>query len=203
MSFVKNIVGKFSGISGKADEDVQLEDSTTADDYEKKGASTSAKGIFADDDDTSAGDTVKYNPTGAMPTHDFESFTSHSAPKSGVSSTKKVDDKAGTPHLYDLNAARSQPKFKLNFISLHDIFDAKNVANLMIERDTIIVVNIANLSDEEKRRAMDFLDGAKYVSRSVFARFTDTICAFIPSEIELHGDFYGQVEIASFNDRNF
>lgn len=203
MSFIKDIAGKFSGFGNKQDDDELLEDATSGDDYETKGATTSATGIFADDDDTPAGDTVKYSPTGAFSSSSrgFEGFTPTAA-KTEVPTARKSEDKA-TPHLYDLNAARSQPKFKLNFISLHDIYDAKNVANLMIERDTIIVVNISNLSDEEKRRAMDFLDGAKYVSKSVFARFTDTICAFIPDEIELHGDFYGQVEIASFNDSNF
>lgn len=202
MSFVKNIVGKFPGFGSKPEGDAILEDATSSDDYEEKGAASSAKGIF-DDDDTSV-DNIKYSPTSAFSAPEFDAFAPSSSSRTAeVSATKKTAEKAAGPHLYDLNAARSQPKFKLNFISLHDIYDAKNVANLMIERDTIIVVNIANLADDEKRRAMDFLDGAKYVSKSVFARFTDTICAFIPEEIELHGDFYGQVEIASFDDRNF
>ena len=79
--------------------------------------------------------------------------------------------------------------------SLHDIYDAKNVANLMMDRNTIVVVNLSLLSEDQSKRAMDFLDGAKYVTKSVFARFTESICAFIPSDIELHGDFYNQVEL--------
>ena len=91
--------------------------------------------------------------------------------------------------------SRSGSKFKLTFISLHDIYDAKNVANLMMDRNTIVVVNLSLLSEDQSKRAMDFLDGAKYVTKSVFARFTESICAFIPSDIELHGDFYNQVEL--------
>ena len=86
-------------------------------------------------------------------------------------------------------------KFKLTFISLHDIYDAKNVANLMMERNAIVVVNLSLLTEDQSKRAMDFLDGAKYVTKCVFARFTESICAFIPSDIELHGDFYNQVEL--------
>ena len=97
-----------------------------------------------------------------------------------------------------MNSAKTQSKFKLNFIALHDIYDAKNVANLMIDQNAMVVVNLGLLSDEQKRRAMDFLDGAKYVTNSIFTRFTENICAFLPESVELHGDFYGQVDLDDF-----
>ena len=31
-----------------------------------------------------------------------------------------------------------------------------------------------------------------------FTRFTENICAFLPESVELHGDFYGQVDLADF-----
>ena len=69
----------------------------------------------------------------------------------------------------------------------------------MMEKDTIVVVNLSYLSDEQKIRAMDFLDGAKYVTKSVFVRFAENICAFVPESVELFGDFFSQVDLGSFN----
>ena len=125
---------------------------------------------------------------------DFDSDKNDFMP---LKSFEEVSAPTGSSNIYNMNSskARSGSKFKLTFISLHDIYDAKNVANLMIDQNAMVVVNLGLLSDEQKRRAMDFLDGAKYVTKSVFARFTESICAFIPSDIELHGDFYNQVEL--------
>ena len=207
MGFVKNIFDLFSD---RADEDETVDDATSSDDYiEKK----TAKGIF-DEEETeapSAGD-IKYSPTGALEfsglgsssTQSFNASASSQAAKSSAPQFNSAPKAAAqTPNLYDINAASKSPKFKLSFISLQDIYDVKNVAHLMMQKDTIIVVNISYLDDDLRRRAMDFLDGAKYVSKTVFARFSETMCAFIPANIELSGDFYGQVEIASFDDRNF
>ena len=102
-------------------------------------------------------------------------------------------------NIYDMNKARPTNKFKLNSIMLRDIYDAKNVATLMMERDTIVVVNLSQLSDEQKVRAMDFLDGAKYVTKSLFARFAENICAFVPETVELYCDFFSQIDLGSFN----
>ncbi len=208
MGFVKNIFDLFSD---RADEEDTVDDATNSEDYVDKKA---AKGIF-DEEETetppTAGD-IKYSPTGALEfsglgSSSVQSFNSaastQGAKPSATQFTAAPKAAAQTPNLYDIKTARTAPKFKLSFISLQDIYDVKNVAHLMMKKDTIIVVNISYLDDELKRRAMDFLDGAKYVSKTVFARFSETMCAFIPSDIELSGDFYGQVEIASFDDRNF
>lgn len=206
MGFVKNIFDLFSD---RADEEETVDDATNSDDYVDK---KTAKGIF-DEEETetpsTAGD-IKYSPTGALEfsglnsssVQNFSAGAQGSKP-SASQFTSAPKSSATTPNLYDIKAASKSPKFKLSFISLQDIYDAKNVAHLMMQKDTIIVVNISYLDDELKRRAMDFLDGAKYVSKTVFARFSETMCAFIPADIELSGDFYGQVEIATFDDRNF
>jgi len=101
-------------------------------------------------------------------------------------------------NIYNFNNNRAN-KFKLNSILLRDIYDAKNVAALMMEKDTIVVVNLSLLSDEQKVRAMDFLDGAKFVTKSVFARFAENICAFVPESVELFGYFFSQIDLDSFN----
>ena len=115
------------------------------------------------------------------------------APVSSASSVKS------TGNIYNMNTVKQQSnKYKLNSILLRDIYDAKNVASLMIDKDTIVVVNLSLLTDAQKVRAMDFLDGVKYVTKSVFARFTENICTFVPEGVELYGDFFSQIDIESF-----
>lgn len=120
-----------------------------------------------------------------------------SAPKASYSSSASSAAKhAG--NIYNMNTVKQQNKYKLNSILLRDIYDAKNVASLMIDKDTIVVVNLSLLTDSQKIRAMDFLDGVKYVTKSVFARFTENICTFVPEGVELYGDFFSQIDIESF-----
>ncbi len=195
---IKNIFGKVQELRSlrDADEDDMLESAVSDDDYEdSRKPKKFSSGIFADEEETpvnSFASSFNYSPTAALP--DFgsnEDFT----PLKGIDEI--ASESAPASNLYDMNStkARSNAKFKLTFISLHDIYDAKNVANLMTERNAIVVVNLSLLSEDQSMRAMDFLDGVKYVTKSVFARFTESICAFIPSDIELHGDFYNQVEL--------
>ena len=126
------------------------------------------------------------------------------APKQKKAERKTYEQQAPKQtksNIYNMGGTRANTnKFKLNFIALHDIYDAKNVANIMIDQNAMVVVNLGLLSDEQKRRAMDFLDGAKYVTNSIFTRFTENICAFLPESVELHGDFYGQVDLDDFGN---
>ena len=193
---IKNIFGKVQEFrNSRADDDDILDSAVSEEDYEDvKRSNKFSSGIFADEEETPVNSfaSFNYSPTAALP--DFgtgEDF----APLKSMEDIGNAS--APQSNLYDMNSSkvRSNSKFKLTFISLHDIYDAKNVANLMIDRNTIVVVNLSLLSEEQSKRAMDFLDGAKYVTKSVFARFTESICAFIPSDIELHGDFYNQVEL--------
>lgn len=195
---IKNIFGKVQEFrNSRADDEDILESAVSDDDYEdSRKPKKFAGSIFADEDDIPVNSfaSFNYSPTAALPDFDSgEDFTP----------LKGIDDvplgSASASNIYNMNSAKPRSstgsKFKLTFISLHDIYDAKNVANLMMERNTIVVVNLSLLSEDQSKRAMDFLDGAKYVTKSVFARFTESICAFIPSDIELHGDFYNQVEL--------
>lgn len=195
---IKNIFGKVQELrNSRADDDDILDSAVSEDDYEDvRRPNKFSSGIFAEEEETPVNSfaSFNYSPTAALP--DFgtgEDF----APLKGIDDM--ATSSAPQSNLYDMNSSKarsgSASKFKLTFISLHDIYDAKNVANLMMDRSTIVVVNLSLLSEDQSKRAMDFLDGAKYVTKSVFARFTESICAFIPSDIELHGDFYNQVEL--------
>lgn len=192
---IKNIFGKVQAFgNSRADEDI-LDSALGNEDYEdSRKPRKFAKDIFGDDDETPVGHfsapSYNYSPTAALP-----DFSEDIEPLKGMD--EMSFESASASNLYDINSskARSSSKFRLTFISLHDIYDAKNVANLMMEKNAIVVVNLSLLNEEQSKRAMDFLDGAKYVTKCVFARFTESICAFIPSDIELHGDFYNQVEL--------
>ncbi len=192
---IKNIFGKVQELrSFRDDEDDMLESALNDDDYEdSRKPKKFASGIFNDEEETPANSfaSFNYSPTAVLPDFGNEEFT----PLKGIDEI--ASKSAPATNIYDMNSSKSRggSKFKLTFISLHDIYDAKNVANLMMERNAIVVVNLSLLSEDQSKRAMDFLDGAKYVTKSVFARFTESICAFIPSDIELHGDFYNQVEL--------
>ena len=196
---IKNIFGKVQELRNSRfedDDDDILDSAVSSDDYEEVGGPKKfSNGIFDDEEETPVTplSSFSYSPTAALP--DFSNEKNDFIP---LKSFEEVaTSSAPASNIYDMNStkSRSGSKFKLTFISLHDIYDAKNVANLMMERNTIVVVNLSLLSEEQSKRAMDFLDGAKYVTKSVFARFTESICAFIPSDIELHGDFYNQVEL--------
>lgn len=192
---IKNIFGKVQAFgNSRADEDI-LDSALGNEDYEdSRKPRKFAKDIFGDDDETPVGHfsapSYNYSPTAALP-----DFSEDIEPLKGMD--EMSFESAPASNLYDINSSksRSSSKFRLTFISLHDIYDAKNVANLMMEKNAIVVVNLSLLNEEQSKRAMDFLDGAKYVTKCVFARFTESICAFIPSDIELHGDFYNQVEL--------
>lgn len=198
---IKNIFGKVQELKNSrfSDDDEDILDSAVSDDDYEDSRSTNrfSTGIFAEEDETPLSSftpsSFNYSPTAALP--DFGGVTEDFSGFAGTEEVKHTG--SAQSNIYDMNSgkSRSSSKFKLTFISLHDIYDAKNVANLMMERNTIVVVNLSLLSEDQSKRAMDFLDGAKYVTKSVFARFTESICAFIPSDIELHGDFYNQVEL--------
>ena len=148
-----------------------------------------------------------YSPTGGLnapeyefsrntstppaPEFKFTKTTASPAPEFKASTEKK------SSNIYNMNSIRPMNKFKLNSITLNDIYGAKDVALLMMEKDTILIVNFSPLTDEQKLRAMDFLDGARCVTNAIFARLNDNIIVFVPENVELRGDFQSQVDFES------
>lgn len=138
-----------------------------------------------------------YSPTGGMkaPEYDFGKKTTVNPPEYTPSSSVNTEKKGGT--IYSMNNIRPTTKFKLNSITLHEIYGAKEVALLMMEKDTIIIVNFSPLSENQKLRAMDFLDGAKCVTNAILAKLNENIVVFVPEGVELCGDFQSQVDLDS------
>lgn len=136
-----------------------------------------------------------YSPTGSMnaPEYDFGKKSTVKPPEYNPSaSTEKK-----TGNIYSMNSVKPATKFKLNSITLYEIYGAKEVALLMMEKDTIIIVNFSPLSENQKLRAMDFLDGAKCVTNAILAKLNENIIVFVPESVELCGDFQSQVDIDS------
>ncbi len=195
MGFVKNIKDKINEhfVMTDFDED---EVSMDTDDYEYEDEGNEpSSSIYDTDTEDTAPASYSYSPQSAMnaPEYNFGG-----APKQERKASVKEAPRTQGANIYEMNPVRPAKKFKLNSIMLRDIYDAKNVAALMMEKDTIVVVNLSLLTEEQKVRAMDFLDGAKFVTKSVFARFAENICAFVPETVELFGDFFSQIDMDSF-----
>ena len=191
MGFVKSFKDKINEhfVSNEYDE---YESAVSDDDFEDASADNNSS-IY--DNAPESNFTFNPQPGITVPEYAFEP----KAPAKKKTEAPQNTVKSTNANIYNFNNNRAVNKFKLSSILLRDIYDAKNVAALMMEKDTIVVVNLSYLSDEQKVRAMDFLDGAKFVTKSVFVRFAESICAFVPESVELFGDFFSQVDLDSFN----
>ena len=134
------------------------------------------------------GDAPKYVPYGEDAS---EYEDTYEAPKT----EKRKASKSGA-NIYNMNSApKYAPKYKLFFWTLNEMCDAKNVADKIMDKNSIVIINISNLSEEQRVRVMDFIDGAKYVAKCIYTKLTDDIYAYIPGDVELHGDFLDQVDL--------
>lgn len=192
MGFVKSFKDKINEHFVSNDYD-EYESAISDEDFEDGSSDANNSSIY----DTDSEGASSFNPQQniSVPEYAFEPKT---VAKKKVDAPQPAAKSGQNANIYNFNS-RPANKFKLNSILLRDIYDAKNVAALMMEKDTIVVVNLSCLSDEQKVRAMDFLDGAKFVTKSVFVRFAENICAFVPESVELFGDFFSQVDLDSFN----
>lgn len=190
MGFVKSIKDKLSEHFVTNDYD-EYDSAISDDDYEEENSSSS---IYDNAPEEPAAPSFNYAPQSTINVPEYNFGGKKEAPAAAKQEPKKT---TGGANIFNMNSAKPAHKFKLNSIMLRDIYDAKNVAALMMEKDTIVVVNLSLLSDEQKVRAMDFLDGAKFVTKSVFARFAENICAFVPETVELFGDFFSQIDLDS------
>ena len=150
-----------------------------------------------------------YSPTGGLHAPEYNYSKSSYVPPAPEFNFAKSTKTAPVPeykapaqekksaNIYNMNSVRAFNKFKLNSITLNDIYAAKEVALLMMEKDAILIVNFSPLTDDQKLRAMDFLDGARCVTNAIFARLNENIIVFVPENVELCGDFQSQVDLES------
>ena len=191
MDFFKNFKDKVNEKLFANDEDYD-EDEVNEEDYNEQPSEPMFEGDMAPPTYNS----YSYSPTGGLnaPEYNFSKSTTSSVPE--YNSSASTEKKSGGT-IYNMNSIRPMNKFKLNSITLYEIYGAKEVALLMMEKDTIIIVNFSPLSDDQKLRAMDFLDGARCVTNAIFARLNENIIVFVPENVELCGDFQSQVDLDS------
>lgn len=195
MDFFKNFKDKVNERLFANDEEYD-EDEVNEEDYNEQPAEPMFDGDMAPPAYNSTGNNYSYSPTGGLNAPEYGySKISTTTPAPEFSAAASGDKKGGT--IYSMNSIRPTNKFKLNSITLYEIYGAKEVALLMMEKDTIIIVNFSPLSDDQKRRAMDFLDGARCVTNAIFARLDENIIVFVPENVELCGDFQSQVDLES------
>ncbi len=190
MDFFKNFKDKVNEKLFANDEDYD-EEEVNEEDYNEQ----PSEPMFDGDMAPPAYNSYSYSPTGGLnaPEYNYSKSSATSVPEYNPSASS--EKKSGT--IYNMNSIRPMNKFKLNSITLYEIYGAKEVALLMMEKDTIIIVNFSPLSDDQKLRAMDFLDGARCVTNAIFARLNENIIVFVPENVELCGDFQSQVDLDS------
>lgn len=191
MAIFKNFKDKFNERFFANDEEY-VEDEVNREDYEEEGSQQVFDGGMNPPDYND----YSYSPTSGMnpPEYNFSRKSTFSPPEYDKPFT--TEKKGGT--IYSMNNIRPATKFKLNSITLYEIYGAKEVALLMMEKDTIIIVNFSALPEKDKMRAMDFLDGAKCVTKAILAKLNENIFVFVPENVELQGDFESQVDLGSF-----
>lgn len=210
MDFFKNFKDKVNERLFLNDEEYEEEydeEEVNREDFSEK----PAEPMFEGDMTPPAYNSYSYSPTGGLEAPEYAfgktagpSTTYTSGPSTTFTGPSSMPDfttppasskKGGT--IYDMPGIRPTHKFKLTSITLHEIYGAKEVALLMMEKDTIIIVNFSELSEAQKLRAMDFLDGARCVTNAIFARLNENIIVFVPENVELCGDFQSQVDLES------
>lgn len=112
---------------------------------------------------------------------------------SGAAKSKKS---AG--NIYSMNDMKPSQKLKVALFVLEDMNDSRNVADCMIDRGIVTICDLSKLENKEERRALDFLDGVKYVCNSKIESISDHIYLVVPEAAELSGDFFSQVDPTPF-----
>lgn len=205
-------MGFFTNFKDKVNEKLFIRDEEYDEDETANEVGYAAEEETAEEDGNGivppAYNSYSYSPTGGMdaPEYEFASKESYSqgaefkfsrpAASAAAPEYKAPTEKKGA-NIYNMSSIRTANKFKLNSITLRDIYGAKDVALLMMEKDTIILVDFSMLDDEQRIRAMDFIDGARCVTNAIFGRLNENIIVFVPENVELRGDFHSQVDFDS------
>ena len=162
--------------------------------YRYSGSSRSSAGNSSASANSSRGSArSSFTPPAFSASNTFRfNAEANSTPNASGASTERK-----TTNIYSMSSIRPVNKFKLNSITLSDVYGAKDVALMMMEKDSIIIVSFCDLTEKQKKRATDFLDGARCVTKSMFARLNDNVLVFAPENVELCGDFESQLDFDS------
>lgn len=132
--------------------------------------------------------------------YDFEDNSGSSSSnqffgRSSEEASEKKAQQTGS-NIYRMNSSSSVKINKVVFFILDDVDDARNIADCMISKDTIVLADLSQLTVGEANMVLNFLDGVRYICKSNIEKIKN-IYLIVPESIELSGDFYDQVEIGS------
>lgn len=81
---------------------------------------------------------------------------------------------------------------KVLYFSLEGPEDARNVADAMMKKDSIILAEFSKLSELDVARVLSFIDGVRYICKAQIEQL-ESFQLIVPEFIQLSGDFYSQV----------
>lgn len=149
-------------------------------------------------------------PTASAPskrtqtTHSQSSQSSQqraSSRRSSQSQSSARYERFGDTNIYKMNSDIESTRTKISrvvYFNLDDPEDAKNIADCMIKKDCVVLLDITKLSDDDAMKVLNFLDGVRYICKSSIERISN-IHLIVPEAIELTGDFYDQMSRGAFN----
>lgn len=127
------------------------------------------------------------------------SSTNKSAKSYSEPITEKYTKKQGS-NIYKMNNVAEAKVTKVVYFVLEDAEDARNIADCMIAKDTVVLADLNRLSSEEANMVLNFLDGVRYICKSSIEAISN-IHLIVPEAIELTGDFFDQMNGAAFFTR--
>ena len=173
------------------DDDYYYDDEDTYDDDDSKVTSESA---YSPSSDYDFGYPSESENTYVNKFSEPKNQTTSSA---SVSNSSKFTKKQGT-NIYQMNSAPSEVRVnRVVYFVIEDAEDARNIADCMIKKDTVVLADISRLSVEDANRVLNFLDGVRYICKSSIEEIGN-IHLIVPDSIELTGDFFAQVSGGAF-----
>lgn len=98
-------------------------------------------------------------------------------------------------NIYRMDPTYNKPTHtisKVLYFTLDGPEDARNVADAMMKKDSIILAEFSKLSDLDIARVLSFIDGVRYICKAQIEQI-ESCQLIVPDFIELSGDFYSQV----------
>lgn len=165
-------------------EDEYDEDETDEDDYSESSYSPSLEYDFGYDSSSSSTSTKK-------------SYSSSNESKSTPNVNSKFAKKQGA-NIYQMNNSTTETRVsKVSTFILEESEFARNVADCMIKKDSVILLDVSRLSVEDANRVLNFLDGVRYICKSTVERI-GKLHLIVPDTIEVTGDFFKNMSTEPF-----
>lgn len=192
-------------------EDEQQESEAVDNSYEKASRATAASRSAASSRSTAGARTVRPSYTSQPSTSSASggSYGSSSSTSAYGSDPSLYNTKSGASYsrqsygaakqeggnIYRMDPTYNKPSqtiSKVLYFSLDGPEDARNVADAMMKKDSIILAEFSKLSELDVARVLSFIDGVRYICKAQIEQL-ESFQLIVPEFIQLSGDFYSQV----------